>query len=406
MTSPSNSKDKPKSGRKIYNIAEPILGELEMSYVVDAMRSGWISSLGPYIGRFEEEYAAYCQCKHGAATSNGTAALHLALVSLGIGPGDEVIIPSLTFVATANAVIYTGATPVFVDSLTSTWCMDPAAIERAVSTRTRAIIAVHLYGHPCDMDAIAKIASSRGIAVIEDAAEAHGARYGNRKVGSLSDVGIFSFYGSKIITTGEGGMLVSSNAKLIERARFLRDHAMSPDRPYWHPEVGYNYRMTNIEAAIGLAQIQRIEEFLGRKRKLLNSYRQLLSGIEGLEFNPDVLPARSSFWLICMLIPPGVPVPDIAARLKKDGIDTRPFFHPMHELPPFKQFRAVHAEGDGCPVAERLAQTGIILPSSLNFTGEDIEFIAKRFNQAFTAVRDSLVYSSSMQLILPLGRLA
>ncbi len=399
MTSPSNSKDEPKSGRKIYNIAEPILGELEMSYVIDAMRSGWISSLGPYIGRFEEEYAAFCQCKHGASTSNGTAALHLALVSLGIGPGDEVIIPSLTFVATANAVIYTGATPVFVDSLSSTWCMDPAAIKRAVSTRTRAIIAVHLYGHPCDMDAIAKIASPRGIAVIEDAAEAHGARYGNRIVGSLSDVGIFSFYGSKIITTGEGGMLVSSNQKLIERARFLRDHAMSPDRPYWHPEVGYNYRMTNIQAAIGLAQIQRIEEFLVRKRKLLNSYRQMLSAIDGLEFNPDVLPGQSSVWLICILIPPGVPVAEIASRLMKDGIDTRPFFHPMHELPPFKQFKAVHAEGDGCPVAERLARTGMILPSSLNFTDEDIEFITRRFTHAFKAVKDSLFIRVAEQIL-------
>lgn len=395
LTLPSESKDQPKSGRKIYNIAEPILGELEMSYVIDAMRSGWISSLGPYIGRFEDDFAASCQCKHGAATSNGTAALHLALVALGIGPGDEVIIPSLTFVATANAVIYTGATPVFVDSLPSTWCMDPAAIERAISPRTRGIIAVHLYGHPCEMDAVTKIASTRGIAVIEDAAQAHGAQYGNRRVGSLGDVGIFSFYGSKIITTGEGGMLVSNNPKLIERARFLRDHAMSADRPYWHPEVGYNYRMTNIQAAIGLAQIERIEEFLSRKRKLLNSYRQLLSGIDGLEFNPDVLPSRSSLWLVCILLPPGVPVADIAARLKEDGVDTRPFFHPMHELPPFKQFRAVHAEGDGCPVAERLARTGMVLPSSLNFIDEDIEFITSRFTHAFKAVKDSLCYSSA-----------
>src|SRR6266849_8650115 len=239
-------------------VAAPSIGEEEMANVMEAMRSGWISSLGAFIGQFERDFAAVCGVAHGVAVANGTTALHLALVAAGVGPGDEVIIPSLTFVATANVVHYCGATPMFADSDPETWQLDPAKLEARITPRTRAIIPVHLYGHPCDMDAILELSARRGLAVVEDAAEAHGAEYRGRRVGAVGTVGCFSFYGNKIITTGEGGMCVTDDAALAERLRLLRDHGMDPKRPYWHEVVGYNYRMTNLQAAVGVAQVKRL----------------------------------------------------------------------------------------------------------------------------------------------------
>ncbi len=236
---------------RFYPIAAPDLGELEAEYVLDAIRSGWVSSLGDYILNLETGFAQFCESKHGIATCNGTTALHLVLEVLGIKPGDEVIVPSLTFVATANAVRYTGATPVFVDVDPETWCIDPACVDRAITKRTRAVIPVHLYGHPADMDALEAVTESRGIVLIEDAAEAHGARYRGSRVGSIGRVGVFSFYGNKIITTGEGGMIVTDDADLASRSRFLRDHAMSADRRYWHTEVGYNSYVGSLRGARG-----------------------------------------------------------------------------------------------------------------------------------------------------------
>src|SRR5581483_381212 len=239
----NNSKKK-----KFYPIAEPDIGPLERKYVLDAVRSGWVSSLGRYVIEFERRFAEFCETREAVSTCNGTAALHLALASLGIGPGDEVVVPALTFVASASAVVYTGARPVFADVDESTWCVSAETIARALSPRTRAIIVVHLFGQPADMDPILALGARRRIRVIEDAAEAHGALYRGRKVGGIGDVGVFSFYGNKIVTTGEGGMLVTGDRTLAERARFLRDHAMSPSRRYYHPEIGYNYRLTNLQA--------------------------------------------------------------------------------------------------------------------------------------------------------------
>ncbi len=396
-TLPSNRNPSPDKGgvmledeggrRRFYPVAEPVLGKLEEEYVLDALRSGWVSSLGRYIIEFEEQFAAFCECRYGVATSNGTTALHLALLCLGVGPGDEVIVPSLTFVATANSVVYTGAKPVFVDAEPDTWCLDPAAVERALRPKTKAIIVVHLYGHPADMDPILKLAEERGIAVIEDAAEAHGATYKGRRVGSLGRIGVFSFYGNKLITTGEGGMLVTDDESLVERAMFLRDHGMSKSRRYWHTEVGYNYRLTNIQAALGLAQLQHIEDFLARKRDIVGWYREALGAGSPLLLNPELPWARNAFWLACALLPEGADQARVMAELGELGIDTRPFFHPMHTLPPYAQgFRRVGHEGEGCPVSESLSRRGVNLPSAANLEREDVLHIGN----ALSSIIDTL----------------
>ncbi len=357
-------------------MAEPDIGPLEEQYVVDAIRSGWVSSLGRYIGEFEEQFAGYCGSHFGVATSSGTTALHLALACLGAGPGDEVIVPTLTFVATANVVMYTGAKPIFVDADFETWCLDPVAVERAISSRTRAIIVVHLYGHPADMDPILSIASERGIPVIEDAAEAHGALYKHRRVGSIGKIGVFSFYGNKLITSGEGGILVTDDREIDERARFLRDHAMSKDRRYWHPEIGYNYRITNLQGALGLAQLNRIDELLDRKREIMSWYRRFLADCSDLRLNPELPWAKSSYWMICALLQHGVAQEEFMTKLSSKDVDTRPFFRPIHTLPPYQGlYREVSSSGSGCPKAEDLAKRGINLPSSTKLSQADVRQI-------------------------------
>ena len=362
--------------QRFYPVTEPDIGPLEEQYVVDAVRSGWVSSLGRYIREFEDQFAAYCGTHFGVATSSGTTALHLALACLGVGPGDEVIVPTLTFVATANVVMYTGAKPIFVDADFETWCLDPVAVERALSSRTRAIIVVHLYGHPANMDPILSFASAHGIPVIEDAAEAHGALYKHRRVGSIGKIGVFSFYGNKLITSGEGGMLVTDDEDIAERARFLRDHAMSKERRYWHPEIGYNYRLTNLQAALGLAQLNRIDEFLNRKREIMGWYREFLNGCNDFPLNPELPWAKSSYWMVCALLPRGISQEDFMSELRSKGIDTRPFFHPIHTLPPYQGlYREVSSNGNGCPKAENLAKRGINLPSSTKLSQADVEQI-------------------------------
>jgi perosamine synthetase len=368
--------------RKFYPIAEPDIGELEERYVVDAVRSGWVSSLGRYVDEFERRFAAYCETKYGVTTCNGTAALHLALASLGVGPGDEVIVPTLTFVATANAVRYTGATPVFADAEPSSWCIDPAGVRRALSPRTRAIVVVHLYGHPADMDTILEIARPLGIFVIEDAAEAHGALYKGRKVGSLGHVGVFSFYGNKLITTGEGGALVTKDETLAERARLLRDHAMSPKRRYFHPEIGYNYRLTNLQAALGLAQLERIDELLAKKRAIMNWYRELLADVINVTLNPSMPWAASSYWLVCAVLPERLCAETVSARLLTAGIDTRPFFYPNDDLPMYRGTAESNSVANPFPVARKLAVSGISLPSSVKLMRTDVEEIVEEFKVA------------------------
>ncbi len=351
-------------------VAEPLMGEKELEYVTDCVRSGWVSSLGEYVRRFEREFAAYCGVRHAVATHNGTVALHLALVALGIGPGDEVILPTLTFVATANAIVYTGATPVFVDSEPHTWNIDPQAVARAITPRTRAIMAVHLYGHPADMDPLRALADQHNLTLIEDAAEAHGARYKGRRVGSLGDVAIFSFFGNKIITTGEGGMVLTDDPTLAERCFFLENQARHKENPYWHPEIGYNYRMTNIQAALGVAQLERIDELVGIRLRNAAQYHRRLLEVPGLSLPPCAEWADNVYWMYTVLVEDeyGLKRDDVMERLRRREIETRPVFYPAHTLPMYER-------GQRFPVAEALGQKGINLPSGATLTPEQVDTV-------------------------------
>jgi perosamine synthetase len=352
------------------NLAEPLLTGNELAYVTDCIQSGWISSLGKYVPRFEEMFAEFCGTRFALSTSNGTVAIHLALETLGIGPGDEVIIPSLTFIATANAVCYTGATPVFVDSERETWNLDPEDVARKITPRTRAIVPVHVYGHPAKMDEILMLGEKYKLHIIEDAAEAHGALYKGKRVGSFGELNTFSFYGNKIVTTGEGGMLTTNDEKLARKARFLHDHAMSPEKRYWHTVVGYNYRLTNIQAAIGVAQMERIEEFIARKRHIAALYNQLLAGTRGIILPPAAEWATSVYWMYSVLLTDEFPLErdELMAYLRQKNIDSRPFFYPIHTMPSYHT-------GESLPVAEDLSKRGINLPSAVTLTDAQIERI-------------------------------
>jgi perosamine synthetase len=340
--------------------------------VTIAVKSGWVSSIGEYVDKFEKKFAEYIQVKHALAVCNGTAALHLALAALGVSRGDEVIVPDLTFVATANAVAYTGATPVLVDVSKESWCIDPEAISKAITDKTKAIIPVHLYGHPADMDTINEIAKKNGLYVIEDAAEAHGAEYKGRRVGSLGICGAFSFYGNKIITTGEGGMITSNDEDFYERAKYLRDHAMSKNRRYWHTEIGYNYRLTNIQAALGLAQLERIDDLLNKKRQIFEWYSEFLGPLDGVKLNPEMPWAKNVFWMVCLVLgdSTGVSRDDVMSKLAEKGIDTRPFFYPLSQMP-------MYNNGKVNSVAYNLANNGLNLPSGSNLTEKEVKWIAE-----------------------------
>ena len=353
-------------------VAQPVIGELEVRYVNEALEEGQVSSIGRFVSEFEERFAAVAEAEYGVATCNGTCALHLALLATGIGPGDEVIVPSLTFVATANAVRHAGAQPVFVDIHPHYWGMDPDQVSRMITPRTRAILPVHLYGHPVDMDPILDIAREHGLIVIEDAAEAHGAEYKGHSVGAIGTAGIFSFYGNKIMTTGEGGILVTNDPKVAQRARMLRDHGSDPEIRYWHPEIGYNYRMTNLQAALGLAQLEQLDAFLVRKRRIAEFYYETLHDIPGLNFQAREEWASPVDWMVSLIVEPtgGVDRDSLMRDLEVQGIETRPFFRPLHTLPPYQQAGATY------PVAERVASQGLNLPSGVPLTDGELDRVA------------------------------
>jgi len=358
-------------------IAEPLLGKEEEKLLLEGLRSGWISSIGKYISQFEESFAEFCGVKYAITTSNGTSALHLALAAAGVGSGDEVIVPSLTFVATANSVIYTGAKPVFVDSEFESWNIDPEKIKEKINSRTKAIIPVHLYGHPANMGIIAAIARKYNLLVIEDAAEAHGAEYKGKKVGALGDLACFSFFANKIITTGEGGMITTNNRSLAEKIRILRDHGASKKRRYYHPYLGFNYRMTNLQAALGLAQIGKINKIIDRKREIAHLYSTYLKHLEPeIILPPEAKWAKNVFWMYSILIPK-TPTKDrdlVSKKLKACGIDSRPFFFPVHKHARFKS-------AERLPTAEFLSCSGINLPSSPCLQDEQIKFICSKISE-------------------------
>ncbi|MEW5946119.1 MAG: DegT/DnrJ/EryC1/StrS family aminotransferase [bacterium] len=359
-------------------VCEPTLTGREREYVEDCLATGWISSAGGYIERFEAAFAAWCGVEHCVCCCNGTAALHLALAAIGTGPGDEVIVPSFTMIATCNAVIYTGATPVLVDSEPGTWNVDCGRVAEAVSGKTRAIIVVHTYGHPADMDAVNGIARERGIAVIEDAAEAHGAEYRGRRCGGLGTMGAFSFYANKIITTGEGGAVTTNDARLAERARKLRNHCFGVPR-FVHDEVGFNYRMTNVQAAIGLAQLENAERLVESRRRNAAAYNGLLAGARGVRTPPEAPWVKNVYWMYGVLLDEDFPATrdGLMEGLSERGIETRAFFHPMHLQPAYGAGlpNAPVARG-GLKVAEMLGARGLYLPSSSHLTEEQIETVA------------------------------
>ena len=352
-------------------ISQPSITQKEIEYVTDAVTSGWVSSLGKYLEIFEEKFAEFAGTKYAITTANGTTALHLALAALGIKEGDEVIIPDFTFVATANAVKYTGATVVCVDIDEKSLCIDPKSIERAITERTRAIIPVHVYGHPADMVEIMKIAARHGLAVIEDAAEAHGAEVLGKRVGSIGRCGVFSFYGNKIITSGEGGMITTDDGELDQRIRVLRDHAMSKQKRYWHEMLGFNYRMTNLQAALGVAQLERIDELIARKREIFEGYRQRLSVDGRIRMNQEAGWAKNVYWMVCAECE-GLDEgrrEELMRRLRERGVDSRPYFYPVSDLPMY--------EKASTPVTHGIYAKGINLPSYYDLDDAAIGYVCE-----------------------------
>lgn len=363
-------------------VCEPTIGEAELRNVTECLQTNWISSQGRFIREFEERFSSYLGVKYGVATTSGTTAIHLALASVGIKEGDEVIMPTFTMIASALPVVYTGATPVVVDAEPETWNMDVNQIEAKITKGTRAIMPVHIYGHPCDMAAIADIALRHGLLVIEDAAEAHGGEYKGRKAGSLSDVACFSFYANKIVTTGEGGMVVTDRKEIYEQASLLKNLAHARERRFLHYQVGFNYRMTNIQAAIGLAQMERIDELVEARRRNAQLYNTLLKDIGGVTLPPEESWAKNVYWMYSVLINEaefGMGSEELARKLYEKGIETRPFFIPLHQQPVFRQMGLFVNEH--CPVAERLSVEGINLPSSSSLKASQIEYICQEIKK-------------------------
>jgi len=360
--------------KSIIPVCEPTLKGNELRYVTECVKSGWISSSGRFIQKFEEKFSEYCGASRGISCSSGTAALHIAIESMGIGKGDEVIIPTFTMIASCNAVIYSGAKPVLVDSELETWNMDIDKIEERINDKTKAIMAVHTYGHPVDIDKLKKISDKYGIPIIEDAAEAHGAEYKGRKTGSLGNIACFSFYANKIITSGEGGMVVTNNEKWAENARSLRSHFFGEPR-FLHKKLGYNYRMTNIQAAIGLAQLEKIDEYIAARRNNARLYNKMLMNIKGIKNPPEAKWAKNVYWMYGILVEKefGIGVPKLREDLSKKGIDTRTFFIGMHKQPAYKGEDERFPDTSGSyPVSDYLEKNGFYLPSSSHLTKEEI----------------------------------
>lgn len=363
-------------------VSQPVIGKLEIEAVNKAVSSGWVSSKGEFIEKFEESFGKFCGTEHCVLVSNGTVALHLALEVLNIGDGDEVIVPDLTFVATANVVKMTGAIPIFADISADDWCLDPSDVEKKITKRTKAIIPVHIYGHPAPMNELQKLAEVNGLHLIEDAAEAHGAEYEGKRVGGLGDMATFSFYGNKIITTGEGGAITTNDEKLANRARFLRDHGMSSEKRYWYTEVGYNYRMTNMQAALGYAQMAQIEDFLIERAKILEYYKKHLK-IDGILWNPVGYLAKPVNWITCLVIQDfnSSQRDELLLQLSNKGIDTRPFFYPLSTLPMYE--RAT------CGTALRISSQGLNLPTYPGLHESEIVYICNELSIIIKQLREN-----------------
>ncbi|ROO51236.1 perosamine synthetase [Micromonospora sp. Llam0] len=366
-----------------FPVARPSLTELEERYVVDALRSGWISSQGPYLAEFERRLASRCAAAAAAATSNGTVALHLVLAAAGIGPGDEVVVPALTYVATANAVAYCGARAVCVDVLPQTWCVDPAAVRAAIGPRTRAVVAVDLYGHPADYPALRALCDRHGLLLVADAAESFGATLDGRPVGGLADATTFSFFGNKVITSGEGGGVTTSDPAFADRMRLLRNQGMDPRRRYYFPVLGYNYRMTNLCAALLCAQLDRADEIIARRERVIAGYEEQLADEPELARQPVAPGVRRAPWMAAFLVGAETDPTSrdaLARGLDRLGVDSRPFFVPIPDLP------AHHDPAANCPVAADLSRRGINLPTYAELAEAEVKTVAERVRTALRAI--------------------
>jgi perosamine synthetase len=364
---------------KNIRIAEPHLGQSELTYVNDCLSSNWISSTGDYISKFEKAFADFCGSKYAVSTNNGTTALHLALIALGVKPGDEIIVPNLTYIATLNSVTYCGAIPILVDIEENSKTLNWKEIESHITSKTVGIIPVHVYGHPANMTEINLIAQRHGLWVMEDAAEAHGAKVMGRKVGSLSNCGVFSFYGNKIITTGEGGMVVTNDPEIYSKLILFRGQGMDPKRRYWFPVIGFNYRMTNIAAAIGLGQLENVEQILERRAEIASIYKNELCALaDKILVVEKELWAEPVNWLYTIYLTESYENlrDDLIKYLEDQGIETRPVFYPMHEMPPYLQ-------KNNFPVTTKWSFRGINLPTHLNLTDEDIVYICSAIIKFF-----------------------
>jgi perosamine synthetase len=363
--------------RELIPVYRADLSGNERKYVNECLESGWISALGRFTGSFEAAVAAYTGAGHAIAVSNGTVALHLAIHCLGIGPGDEVIVPSFTFIASVNAIAQTGATPVFAECRAEDWLIDVDDVERKIGPRTKAIMPVHLYGVPCDMAALCDLAATRRIAIVEDCAEAFGTLLNGRHVGTFAEAGAFSFYGNKTITTGEGGMVITNDAARAELMRKVKGQGQSSSKRYWHEVLGFNYRMNNICAAIGLAQIERIGEILERKRAIAAHYRQLLARLP-VTLQRPIAGASSSEWMMRCLLPPNINRDAVMDVMLSDGVETRPVFRCAHHMPMYKS-------GLRLPVTEDISARGLCLPSYATLTNREIKIVVDTLRSAIEA---------------------
>jgi len=380
------------SNNRIF-VNEPLLGDQELTNVAECLRTGWISSSGRFIEEFEQQWAGYCGRRYGIAVSNGSTALHAAVAGLHLEPGDELIMPTFTIISCVTAVLNNGGTPVLVDSDPHTWCMDVDQVEAKINSRTRALMPVHIYGHPVEMDPLLKLAQKHGLAIIEDAAEAHGAEYLSaveteqpawRRCGSFGLASTFSFYANKLITTGEGGMVVTDDPQFAEEMRLQRNLCFLPGRRFYHEQLGFNFRLTNLQAAIGVAQIRRIDDIVTKKRRMGEEYNRRLGRIKGLQRPAEESWARSVYWMYGVVLSEETDLDAIkfANLLADRGIETRPFFLGMHEQPALQR-RGFFVD-EQYPVAERLARQGLYLPSGLALTEDQLRHVCEAVNEVLS----------------------
>jgi len=370
-------------------VCEPFLNGKEKKYINEAIDTNWISSRGKFVDQFEKLFADFCNVEHAVSVSNGTNAIHLALKAIGVEDGDEVIVPDFTMICSILPVIYLNAIPIYVDAEANTWNIDPSKIEEKITKKTKAIMVVHIYGHPCDMNPIWEIATKYDLKIIEDAAEAHGAEYFGKKCGNLGDIAAFSFFSNKVVTTGEGGMVTTNNVEYFNRSKYYKDlcFPLTGERTYRHEDIGYQYRLSNTQAAIGVAQVEKIDDYIDMRRHNNLLYKTFLKDVKGINFQPENEGCKNIYWMNAAMIDPkefGVSRDVLLDKLEDYGVQTRKFFIPMHKQPCLENYKAQN--GENFPVSDYLSENGFYLPSSTNISKNDIEYICESIKNIKTSI--------------------